>query len=179
VIDRERQLREWMLRALDGDAQSARCLLTEVRQHLVDYYRRRLPRHDDSIEDLAQECLLAIHAKRATYDRRLPFSAWAYAIARYKLMDHLRRVCRERAVIADGADAGGAAQADDLTIRDDLARILSTLPSPQRALVEDVRIEGYSFAEAAARHGLTEGTARVRVHRTLKFLSRWASDNDR
>jgi RNA polymerase sigma-70 factor (ECF subfamily) len=168
-----------MLRALDGDAVSARSLLVEVREHLLHYYRRRLPNQDGTAEDLTQECLLAIHAKRSTYDRRLPFSAWAYAIARYKLIDHLRRSGRDRTVPIDVVPAAVSAPPQDRLARSDLARILSALPERQRALVQDVRIEGYSFAEAGARHGLTEGAAKVRVHRSLKALSKWVSANER
>jgi RNA polymerase sigma-70 factor (ECF subfamily) len=178
VIDREQHLRKLMLRALDGDIASARSLLTEVREHLVDYYRRRLPRQESAAEDLAQECLLAIHAKRSTYDRRLPFSAWAYAIARYKLIDHLRRCGRECTVPIDAVHVPASAGPQDALMRGELARILSTLPESHRALIEDVRIEGYSFAEAAERHGLSESAAKVRVHRSLKALSKWVSADE-
>lgn len=168
-----------MLRALNGEATCARRLLTEVRMHLLSYYRRRLPQHDSGVEDLTQECLLAIHAKRATYDPRLPFSTWAYAIARYKLIDHLRRSGRERALKADAVSAPRCLQMHDPTVGHDLERILALLPESQRSLVEDVRVEGYSFAEAASRHGLTEGAAKVRVHPSLKALSDRVSANDR
>ncbi len=42
-------------------------------------------------EDLVQEALLAIHTRRHTYDPAEPLTPWVYAIARYKLIDHLRR----------------------------------------------------------------------------------------
>ena len=42
------------------------------------------------VEDLVQETLLSLHAKRATYDRSRPFTAWFFSIARYKLIDHYR-----------------------------------------------------------------------------------------
>ncbi len=34
---------------------------------------------------------MAVHTRRATYDRDRPFTAWTYAIARYKMIDHFRR----------------------------------------------------------------------------------------
>ncbi|MGG2478225.1 sigma factor, partial [Rhizobium sp. BR5] len=37
-----------------------------------------------------QETLLSLHAKRETYDRARPFTAWFFSIARYKLIDHYR-----------------------------------------------------------------------------------------
>ena len=41
-------------------------------------------------EDLTQEALMAIHTRRHTYDPSLPLMPWVHAIARYKLIDHLR-----------------------------------------------------------------------------------------
>jgi RNA polymerase sigma-70 factor (ECF subfamily) len=38
-----------------------------------------------------QETLLAIHNQRHTYDAGQPLTAWVHAIARYKLVDLLRR----------------------------------------------------------------------------------------
>jgi RNA polymerase sigma-70 factor (ECF subfamily) len=49
--------------------------------------------------------------------------------------------------------------------------VLSILPLRQRRLIEDVRIGGYSLAEAAARNGYSEGAAKVSVHRSMKALS--------
>ena len=37
------------------------------------------------------EALIAIHTRRHTYDPSQPFTPWAYAIARYKFIDYLRR----------------------------------------------------------------------------------------
>ncbi len=38
-----------------------------------------------------QEALIVIHTQRHTYDPEQPLTPWVYAIARYKLIDHLRR----------------------------------------------------------------------------------------
>ena len=50
-----------------------------------------------------QETLIAIHARRATYDPALPFTAWVYGIARYKLIDEYRREKRRATVPLDEA----------------------------------------------------------------------------
>ena len=76
-----------------------------AREQLFDRYRhylrllaqaqlgRYLPAKCDP-SDLVQETLIAVHTKRSTYDRARPFSAWLYAIARYKMADHFRRSYR-------------------------------------------------------------------------------------
>jgi RNA polymerase sigma-70 factor (ECF subfamily) len=171
VIDREAHLKALMLRGLDGDADAWRVLLSEVRGSLSAYFSRRLTERADA-EDLVQECMIAIHAKRATFDRGLSFSAWAYAIARYKLIDHLRRQGRRATVPLEDASVLLARHTvEDGVVRRDLSRVLAILPARQRRLVEDVRIGGFSVAEAAARNGFTEGAAKVSVHRSMKTLT--------
>ena len=72
-------------------------------------------------EDVVQEALLAMHLKRDTWDETQPIEPWLRAIARYKLVDHLRRrgfhdhldiddYADEVAVTAD-ADADGGLSA--------------------------------------------------------------------
>ena len=79
-----------MLAGLAGEAGPYRRLLDELSGLLRAYYGRRAPPGVDT-EDLVQETLIAVHTRRATYDAGQPFTAWAYAIARYKLIDALRR----------------------------------------------------------------------------------------
>ncbi len=172
MVDREAHLKALMLRGLDGDAGAWRVLLTEVRGALCAYFKRRLFDDGAEAEDLVQDCLIAIHAKRATFDRAMPFTAWAYAIARYKLIDHLRRQGRRATVPLEDASVLLADHTvEDGVVRRDLTRVLAVLPMRQRRLVEDVRIGGFSVAEAAARNGFTEGAAKVSVHRSMKTLS--------
>jgi RNA polymerase sigma-70 factor (ECF subfamily) len=63
------------------------------------YYRNRLGAGCSDAEDLVQETLIAIHARRATFDRARLFTPWAYAMARSKLVDYLRR-SRVRAAVS-------------------------------------------------------------------------------
>ncbi|MCV0415383.1 MAG: sigma-70 family RNA polymerase sigma factor [Brevundimonas sp.] len=172
MVDREAELKRLMLRGLDGDAAAWRALLSETRGALTPFFKRRLIGCEADAEDLVQDCLIAIHAKRATYDRSLPFTAWAYAIARYKLIDHFRRLGRRPDVPLEEASVLLAEHTvEDGVVRRDLKTVLSILPLRQRRLIEDVRIGGFSLAEAAARNGFTEGAAKVSVHRSMKTLS--------
>jgi RNA polymerase sigma-70 factor (ECF subfamily) len=172
VVDREAELKRLMLRGLDGDAVAWRELLTALRGALTPFFRRRLGGLEADVEDLVQDALIAIHAKRATYDSGLAFTAWVYAIARYKLIDHFRRRGRRVAVpLEDSGVLLAEHSVEDGVVRRDLSRVLSILPLRQRRLIEDVRIGGYSLAEAAARNGYSEGAAKVSVHRSMKALS--------
>ena len=159
-----------MLKALAGDAASYRALLSALTPHLRAYFVRRLGNAD--AEDLVQETLIAIHAKRATYDTSLPFTAWLHAIARYKLIDHFRRARLRRTLPIEEADAVFAEEStESASARRDVERLLATLPKARRDLVRQVKIEGLSTAEAAARTGMSESAVKVGVHRALKALS--------
>jgi len=87
----EDRLRRLFADALAGDAAAYRAFLKDLGAHLRGFLRKRLERLPDDIEDLVQETLLAIHNQRHTYDAGLPLTAWVHAIARYKLVDLLRR----------------------------------------------------------------------------------------
>jgi RNA polymerase sigma-70 factor (ECF subfamily) len=163
-----------MLAGLAGEAEPYRRLLDELARLLRAYYARRCPPGVDA-EDLVQETLIAVHTRRATYDPAQPFTAWAYAIARYKLIDALRRGRAHLRAPAEAAEAlftpaGGPDSAEAAMAARDLDRVLAGLAPRARALVRDVKIEGLSTREAAAKHGMTETAVKVAVHRALKTL---------
>src|SRR6266516_1221820 len=110
----EAELKNLMVGGLAGDAAAHRTLLDRLSWRLRAYYKSRLARIGRSAteaEDLVQEALLAIHIQRHTYDPAEPLTPWAYAIARYKLIDHLRRT---RASLADlPIDEAGEIMAQD------------------------------------------------------------------
>ena len=164
----EARLRLLMVRSLDGDSQAYRQLLAELSRYLRGYFARRIGGQE--VEDLVQETLLAVHLKRATYDRALPFTPWAYAVARYKLVDRFRRDHAPHVPLEDAGDLLALENAEENAVRIDLARLLERLPTRQRKLIEDVKLKGLSIEEAARRGGVTAVSARVMLHRSLKRL---------
>ncbi|HEX5377550.1 MAG TPA: sigma-70 family RNA polymerase sigma factor [Phenylobacterium sp.] len=175
AADFEDRLKALMLRGQAGDAAAWRELLSALSRQLRGYFARRMDAGAAAdVEDLVQETLMAIHRRRATYDPAQPFTAWAHAVARYKLIDFWRRSrIRKHVPIDDVADwlAEDGASAEEGAVRADLDRVLSVLPDRQRALVRDVKIEGLSLAEAGARMGVSEGAAKVALHRAMKVLT--------
>src|SRR5580698_1066823 len=90
----EIELKALMLAGMNGDAASHRALLDRLSGRLRAYYKAKLARFGrgaTEAEDLVQEAVLAIHLKRHTYDPAEPLTPWVHAIARYKLIDFLRR----------------------------------------------------------------------------------------
>jgi RNA polymerase sigma-70 factor (ECF subfamily) len=90
----EPELRDLMLAGLDGNAAAHKALLTRLSANLRAYLKTHLARMGKGpadAEDLVQETLIALHTRRHTYDRSKPLTPWVYAIARYRLVDFLRR----------------------------------------------------------------------------------------
>jgi RNA polymerase sigma-70 factor (ECF subfamily) len=170
----ETRLRPLLVRGLAGDAKAYHAFLRDLGAHLRAFLRKRLARLPDEVEDLVQETLIAVHNQRHTYDPAVPVTAWLHAIARYKLVDLLRRRARQD-LLHDPLDdqsellvAGGAEAAD---ARRDVAKLLATLPDRQRLPIVHVKLEGLSVAEAARLTGMSESAIKVGVHRGLKALA--------
>lgn len=176
----ETQLKALMLAGLAGDGGAHSAMLKVLASALRRYYGRRLGAGAADLEDLVQETLIAVHSRRATYEPSAPFTAWAYAIARYKLIDFYRRQGRRPTAPLEAADALFAAdETDGWSAAQDLNRVLANVDSRTAALIRETRLEGLSMQEAAARAGMSETAAKVGVHRGLKkLMARFAGGDD-
>lgn len=173
---REQRLHALFVRAQAGDAAAYHAFLAEFAPLLRGFLRRRLGRMPDDAEDLVQETLLAVHNQRHTYDPAQPLSAWLYAIAKYKLVDLLRRRARHDArnePIDDvpAVELLAAADDRDAQARRDLLALLEQLPDKQRLPIVYVKLQGLSVAETARLTGLSESAVKIGVFRGLRVLA--------
>ena len=170
----EARLKGLLIRGLDGEAPAYQAFLTEMSTHLRAYFRKRLARLPDEVEDLVQEALLAIHNKRHTYDADQPLTAWVHAIAKYKLVDLLRRRAGRELLtdpMDDEADFFSTADSEAAEARRDLGKLLDQLPDRQRLPIVHTKLEGLSVTEAAQLTGMSESAIKVGVHRGMKALA--------
>ena len=170
----EAQLRAWLLQGLAGDEAAHRAFLGAAASMLRGFFRNRLRNAPEDAEDLVQETLVALHTRRDSYDPAYPLTAWLYAIARYRLIDSLRRKKRR----------GVHSSIDDLEIGDDdhnieasdakrdVAALLAQLPPKQRDAIRLVKLEEKSVREAADQTGLSESDIKISIHRGMKALMR-------
>jgi len=176
MTTQEIELKALMLASLEGDSASHRALLDGLSRRLRAYYKGKLARFGRGAveaEDLVQEAVLAIHLKRHTYDPAEPLTAWVHAIARYKLIDFLRRT---RKSISDVP----IEEADTIMAHDDnvdaestydVRRLMEQLPKNMRCSIEAVKLDGLSIAEAAKRCGISEpGSARIETRIGLRMM---------
>ena len=171
----EVELRALMLAGMDGDASAHVALLKRLSTRLRAYFTNQLRRIGGSAdaEDLTQETLIAIHTRRHMYDRTQLFTPWVQAIARYRLLDYLRRtrlaagdlqmeelqdvLCEDETAETDG--------------RLDLESLLAQLPLKMRRAIELVKLGGLTSSEAAAAAGMSPSAIKVSVHRGVKALA--------
>ena len=175
----EDRLGALMRDARTGNDAAYRQLLHEAATRLRGFLARQTWVRADA-EDLVQECLIAMHERRDSYDARMPFAPWMLAIARYKLIDHFRRTerrmrgARELRHIHDDV-----APAVDATVTSDIETLLAMLPEGQSEAIRLTRIDGLTSAEAAARMGIGVSAVKVRVHRGLVRLRQIVKDSAR
>ncbi len=175
-VAREQTWVEWMTAALDGDETAYRRLLTALSPVLRGNARRALSRMGasaDDAEDIVQETLLAIHLHRHTWRRAEPVGPWVAAIARYKLVDVLRRRGRRAEIaIDDLADTlPDAADQEEEVGRRQAVGLVDALEGRQGDVVRAISLQGESIKETATKLGMSEGAVRVALHRGLKALA--------
>lgn len=125
-------------------------------------YLVSLSRNRHLAEDLMQDTFVRATRAMGGYRGESP-RAWLFAIARSVFLDDLRRRAR-RPQVAEQSDVDATPDPDPVE-RDAIERALASLPERQRsALVLSDRI-GLTGSEVAATMGVSEGAARVLIHR--------------
>jgi RNA polymerase sigma-70 factor (ECF subfamily) len=153
----------------DGDQDAYRALLEAVQPVVHRYVRKRI-RSPEAAEDVSQDVLMTMHRVRHTYERARPFEPWLYAIARSRVIDHLRKERRLSGyevmmdVLPEVADAGAETTAEQVFA------VLDKLPAAQREAFSMLKLEGLTTEEAAQRAGVTVSALKVRAHRAYKVL---------
>ncbi|MFJ4396754.1 sigma-70 family RNA polymerase sigma factor [Pseudomonas sp. NPDC089396] len=181
LCERETQLQALLLRGLSGDARAYREFLAALALHLRGFLRRRLAQRPAEVEDLLQEVLLAVHNARETYQPQQPLTAWVQAIARYKLVDYLRRYGQRETrheSLEEDSDLFAASDEAPAEARRDLGKLLGQLPERQRLPIVHVKLEGLSVEETARITGLSSSAVKVGIHRGLKALARLIRGSD-
>lgn len=168
------QLDQLMDAARAGNDAAYRQFLAEAAKRVRAQLMRKIG-GDGELEDIVQECLIAVHTKRHTLDPGRPVGPWMRAIANYKLIDFWRRRGRSPLV---NEDADLPVAADELA-NTDITTLLSLLPDAQAEAIRLTQIEGLTGKEAAERVGIGHSAMKLRVHRGMGQLKKLVAENDR
>jgi RNA polymerase sigma-70 factor (ECF subfamily) len=167
----ESELGGLMRAAIAGDEAAYAEFLRRTARLLHRFATRKVGSTGIEAEDIVQETLLAIHAKRHTWRADAPLLPWLFAIARHKLIDAMRRRNRRMEVdIADFAETLAMPEVEAVSRRD-VGRGLAALAPGQRSVVTAISVEGRSIGETARALGMSEGAVRVALHRGLAAIA--------
>jgi RNA polymerase sigma-70 factor (ECF subfamily) len=173
VTDSGDNLAALMQRSLNGDTQAYAMLLKETARLLRPYLSRRLYAVSE-VDDVLQEILLSIHKARHTYDGQRPYKPWMYAIANFRLQDHLRAHYADQLHDAEDFSELEEILPDDVTETgfnyESISIEVEKLPEKQATILRLMHHEGYTSKEVAEKMGMNESAVKVAAHRAYKIL---------
>ena len=161
----DQQWSAWMVAAQSGDQAAYESLLSELAPAIRSYLMASFGAYH-LIDDCVQECLLATHQGRHSYNAAFPFKPWFYAVVRNKTIDVLRRTPLEE----DEAQTEAPAKLEDLSMAIDGSRLLSALSGNLREAVLLTKFVGLSTRECALHLNISESLVKVRVFRGIRKL---------
>ena len=173
MTNREKTLEVLMTLAQGGDRRAYALLLQETARFLRPFLAKQL-NMASALDDLLQEILISIHKARHTYDAGRPYKPWAYAIARFRLLDFLRSHYADQLVQADALSEDSDYFSDAVTESDltyeSISEEIGQLPEKQATILRLIHHEGLTAKEVAAHMGMTESAVKVAAHRAYKKL---------
>ena len=162
-----------MILALDGDQRAYASLLTQTVGILRPFLAKRLSMADE-LDDLLQEVLISIHKARHTYDGKRPYKPWVYAIARFRLQDHLRAhysdQLRHAIELSELEEILPEFVTESTFSYESIREVVQKLPEKQATILHLMHQEGYTAREVAQKLGMNESAVKVAAHRAYKIL---------
>jgi RNA polymerase sigma-70 factor, ECF subfamily len=174
---------EQLLRAMaDGHSPAFDALFARHSAAVLSFLSRLTASRGDS-EDLLQETFLRILTHAKDFRAGAAFRPWLFTIARNVAYNALqkRKLRSELEVQTDLSESRGTIVLDDKAqdpsrrmqsqeTQKKLLKALEDLPAPQREIIVLVIYNGFTYEEAAAITGDSEGTLRSRVFHALRRL---------
>ena len=185
-----------MQQALAGDKLAYTDVLHETARFIRPFLTKRV-RHASEVDDLLQDILLSIHKARHTYDGERPYKPWAFAIAKFRLLDYLRAHYADQLHSAielsevenyvpgkvSGDTPLGNVTLGDVTespfTYESIREEIQLLPEKQATILQMMHQEGYTAKEVAAKIGMKESAVKVAAHRAYKVLRKRLGENGR
>ncbi|WP_166823218.1 sigma-70 family RNA polymerase sigma factor [Thalassoroseus pseudoceratinae] len=149
--------------------------LTEHQTRLYGYVYSLLGDHSRTA-DVVQETNLVLWRKIDEFDPTKPFLPWAFAIARFQVLAHLRDQKRDRmlldAELAETISSEAERQAETIDlVRLALRQCLQRLTDKNRELIEHRYIRSMSVADVASAAEKTVGAIKVAILRIRRQLA--------
>ena len=173
VTDKTDNCEGLMILSLQGDQRAYASLLKETARFLRPFLAKRLSVTNE-VDDLLQEILISIHKARHTFDGKRPYKPWVYAIARFRLQDHLRAhysdQLRHAVELSEVEDILPEYVTETAFSYESIREEVQKLPEKQATILQLMHQEGYTAKEVAEKLGMNESAVKVAAHRAYKIL---------
>ena len=150
--------------------------LTDHQAVIRGYIRTLIP-NDSDIRDVQQNTNLVLWERRDTFEPGSNFKAWAFAIARFRAMEHRKKLQKENRLVFDTdlielLDAGYHEKSADSVENEyrALNHCLSLLNARDRALIDARYTFKTPLAEYSRSDGRSESSLRVILNRLRTLL---------
>lgn len=170
----EQQQRELLARIGGGDKAAMKSLYELIAPGLLQFIRART---DDAAEaaDVVQDAFMEVWRTAGRFEARSSVKTWIFAIARFNLIDRLRKRGREEPLDEDFEAPDIAPQLQALAeAASDARQVRICIDKLPRAQARAVRLAFYdelNYGEIAAVEGIPEGTVKTRIFHAKKILA--------
>lgn len=173
-----------MARYAAGDTEAFRTLYDRWEGRVFGFCLRFLGREAPAA-DAFQDTFRRLIEARREYEPRGRFRSWLFTLARRACIDQLRSSPDEQPLAANSdtlrrpgptgrrADVPRSPETDaeeEVSRRDEIARLLAVLTEEQREVLLLTKYEGFSYREVAEITGSTEAAVKQRIYRALRKL---------
>ncbi len=166
--------RDLLARVGGGDKQAMRHLYELIAPGLGQFIRSRTGDPAEAA-DVVQDAFLEVWRTAARFEGHSSVKTWIFAIARFKLIDRLRKRGREEPLDEDfeAPDMGPQPQAL-VEAASDARQVRLCIDKLPRAQSRAVRLAFYdelNYGEIAEIEGIPEGTVKTRIFHAKKILA--------
>jgi len=171
------KLTELLILAQDGDRIAYEHFLLECSKYL-HLRLTKWTKRPEIIEEISQEILIGIHRNLHTFLPNRDAAAWVMGIARYKVIDFLRKnphrfqeltfdVTKETEFSNNDVESSMEFFSDE-----SFKEAWEDLPNLMRDALILTKVQGYSTKEAAQNLGIKENALRTRISRAISKLKK-------
>lgn len=173
----KKNLTELLILAQNGDNHAYSLFLNQA----ADFLRKIMSKwikNSEIKEELVQETLLSIHQNVHTFQSNLKAEPWISTIARYKVIDHLRRNRHQYQELTEDVTNSLQDTNSSLENHDDSWKYFHELVKTELEKLDELskmaiiktKFEDKSTREAAIELGLKENALRTRISRGMQKL---------
>lgn len=169
----EERWKTLLIASSTGDSLSYETLLGEMAEYLK-YFCSRYLYQESQTEDCVQECLLAIHKAKHTFNPSKPIGPWFFTIVRHKIIDQFRKNKRlnEREVQDPDIVDSLQSTSSEVDFAKELANLLTGISAKYATAFKLCRLEGKTIQEAAKELNIGESAVKLRVHRASTAIKK-------